>query len=263
MTQIPPTQRPEPPDDKEPWRRKGQSAGPPGRFPASTRWLVFVVIGIGLTALVVWLARRHPGSLESRGATADLVWWSALLVLVASGVLASRRLRLGKTVRDLAIWAAVAAGLVAVYGFRNELTTVGYRIMGELEPSRSQQRAAGVLEFRRAGDGHFYVDAMVNGRRVRFLVDTGASDIVLAPDDARRLGYSPSNLTFDRIYQTANGVGRGARVVLDSIAVGDIRFRDVPASVNDAPMPESLLGLSFLDRLSSFEVRGDSLIFRP
>lgn len=227
------------------------------------RWLIFAVVAIGLSALVVWLAGRNPGALDSQDAMIDLVRWGAILVLVASGLLVSRRLTLGKAVRDLAIWAAVVAGLVAVYGFRSELTMVGSRILGELEPSRSQQLAGGELEFRRGGDGHFYIDAEVNGRTVRFLVDTGASDIVLSPADARRLGFRVSALTFDRIYETANGVGRGAPVMLDSVMVGRLRFREVSASVNDAAMSDSLLGMSFLDRLSGYEVRGDSLILRP
>jgi len=193
----------------------------------------------------------------------DLVRWGAILVLVASGILATRKLNIGKAARDLAIWAAIAAGLVAAYGFRTELATVGSRILGELEPSRSQLRTGGELEFRRSGDGHFYIDAEVNGRTVRFLVDTGASDVVLSPADARRLGYTPSTLTFNRIYQTANGIGRGAPVVLQSIAVGPIRFNEVAASVNDVAISNSLLGLSFLNRLSGYEVRGDSLLLKP
>ncbi|MDH3229089.1 MAG: TIGR02281 family clan AA aspartic protease [Alphaproteobacteria bacterium] len=263
MTQIPPTPRRDPPDGDDPWRREGPSTGPRGAKSGGKRWLAFVAVAIGLTALLVWLSGRYPSALDSQDSMIDLVRWGAILVLVASGILASRRLTLGKAVRDLAIWAAVVAGLVAVYGFRSELTMVGGRILGELEPSRSQQRAGGELEFRRGGDGHFYIDAKVNGRPVRFLVDTGASDIVLSPADARRLGFRSSALTFNRVYETANGVGRGAPVVLDSVAVGAIRFREVSASVNDAAMSDSLLGLSFLDRLSGYEVRGDSLILRP
>ena len=263
MTQIPPTPRRDPPDGDDPWRRERPSARSGARGPGGKRWLTFAAVAIGLTALVVWLTGRYPSALESRDAMIDLVRWGAILVLVSSGILASRRLTLGKTVRDLAIWAAIVAGLVAVYGFRSELTMVGNRILGELEPSRSRQLAGGELEFRRGGDGHFYIDAEVNGEPVRFLVDTGASDIVLSPADARRLGFSPSALTFNRIYETANGVGRGAPVVLESVAVGGIRFREVAASVNDSAMSDSLLGMSFLDRLSGYEVRGDSLILRP
>lgn len=251
MTQIPPTPLPDPPDE-------GGRRGPGGK-----RWIVFAVIAIGLTGLVIWLSSRYPATLESTGAKVDLIRWGAIMVLVASGVLASRRLNLGKAVRYLAIWAAVVAGLVAVYGFRGELELLRGRMLGELEPSIGQEMAGGLMEFRRGGDGHFYVSADVNGRPVRFLVDTGASDIVLSPADARKLGFRLNALNFNQYYETANGTGRGATVRLNSIAVGQIRFRDVRATVNDAPMSESLLGLSFLDRLSGYEVRGDSLILHP
>lgn len=263
MTQIPPTPRRDPTDRNDPWGE----GGPPGdgghRGPGGKRWLVFAAVAIGLTGLVIWLASRYPGTLDSRDSMIDLVRWAAILVLVASGVLTSRRLNLGKAVRDLAIWAAVVAGLVAVYGFRGELELVGSRVLGELEPSLGQETAGGEIEFRRGGDGHFYISADVNGRTVRFLVDTGASDIVLSPADAKKLGFRLAALNFNQAYQTANGTGWGATVTLDSIAVGRIRFRNVGASVNDAPMSESLLGLGFLDRLSGYEVRGDSLILRP
>jgi len=119
------------------------------------------------------------------------------------------------------------------------------------------------LEFRRASDGQLYIDAEVNGRPVHFLVDAGASDIELSPAYARRLGYDPSSLRFERIYETANGTGRGAPVTLHSIAVGSIRFHEITASVNETPMSDSLLGLSFLDRLSGFEVMGNSPLPRP
>lgn len=263
MTHIPPTPRRDPPDGDDLWRRRDPSGRRRPAWSGAKRWLTFVAVAIGLTGLVLWLTGRYPNALDSEDAMIGLLRWGAILVLVASGILASRSLRLGKAVRDLAIWAAVIAGLVAVYGFRSELTMVGSRILGELEPSRSQQLAGGALEFRRGADGHFYIDAEVNGRPVRFLVDTGASDIVLSPADARRLGFRVSALTFNRIYETANGTGRGAPVTLDTVAVGQLRFGDVTASVNEAPMSESLLGMSFLDRLSGYEVRGDSLILRP
>jgi len=263
MTRIPPTPRRRLPDGDAPRRDEGRPQRQPPSQSAAKRWLLFAGVAIGLTALFVWLTDRYPGKLDSRDAMIDMVRWGAILVLVASGILASRQLNVRKAVRDLAVWAAVVAGLVAVYGFRGELTMLGNRILGELEPSRSQQRAGGVLEFRRAGDGHFYIDAEVNGRPVHFLVDTGASDIVLSPADAKRLGYEPSSLRFDRIYETANGAGRGAPIILRSIAVGSIRFHEITASVNETPMSDSLLGLSFLDRLSGFEVRGDSLLLKP
>lgn len=232
-----------------------QGAGP-------NRWLWFVIVAVGLTGLVVWLIDRYPGTLDSRNAMINLTRYGAILVLVASGILAGRTLNVKTAVRDIAIWVAILAGLVAIYGFRYELETVALRIAGELEPTRGNETGDGEMVYRRSTDGHFYIDATVNGRTVRFLVDTGASDVVLSPADAARVGFERSELVFDRRYQTANGIGRGAPVVLRSIETGVIRFRDVAASVNDAPMSESLLGMSFLDRLSGFEVQGNSLILR-
>lgn len=261
MSQIPPTPRRDPPED--PWGE----GGPPGEGdPPSSggkRLIVFVAVAAGLTGLVVWLMSRYPSALDSDEAMINLVRMGAILVLVASGILASRTLNVSKAVRDLAIWAGIVAGLVAVYGFRSELESVGRRVMGELEPSRGQELAGGAMEYRRSEDGHFYVDAEVNGRPVRFLVDTGASEIVLSPQDAERLGFRRSKLKFNRQYQTANGIVLGAAVTLRKIETGDIRFHEIPASVNDAPMTESLLGMTFLDRLSGYEVTGDSLILRP
>ena len=227
------------------------------------RWVWFLAVAVGLTGLVIWLTSRHPGALDSREAMIDITRYGAILLVVASGILGSRTLNVKKAVRDIAIWIAILAGLVALYGFRYELEVLGLRIAGELEPARGNETNGGEMLYRRGADGHFYIDAIVNGQQVRFLVDTGASDIVLSPGDAKRVGFDRNELVFNKQYQTANGVGWGAPVMLRSIAAGTIRFGGVAASVNDAAMSDSLLGMSFLDRLSGFEVRGDSLILRP
>jgi aspartyl protease family protein len=91
------------------------------------------------------------------------------------------------------------------------------------------------------------------------MVDTGASDVVLSPADARRLGFDLAELKFTRIYQTANGTVRGAPVRLRRITIGPIEIEDVRASVNGAPMGTSLLGMSFLGRLMGYEVTTDTL----
>ena len=80
--------------------------------------------------------------------------------------------------------------------------------------------------------------------------------------DARRLGFDPDALAYTQVYSTANGTVRGAPVILREVAVGPIRVRDVAASVNDAPMAGSLLGMSFLGRLSAYEVSNGSLTLR-
>jgi clan AA aspartic protease (TIGR02281 family) len=110
--------------------------------------------------------------------------------------------------------------------------------------------------------GHFVVDAEVEGTPLTFLVDTGASDVVLSPDDARRLGLEPRTLDYSREYQTANGVVRAAPVTLRELRLGQLQLYDLDASVNERPLPMSLLGMSFLDRLQSYEVTDGRLVLR-
>jgi aspartyl protease family protein len=223
----------------------------------------FLAAAIGVTGLIVWLVNRYPDSLDSRESMVDFVRLGGILALICAGVLASGRLRLGKAVRDLAIWACIALVLLVGYSFRHELTAIGLRVAGEVAPARAIEGEDGSLSFRRGGDGHFHVEVDVEGVPIRFMVDTGATDIVLTPRDAERLGFDLAALSFTQRYRTANGVGWGAPVTLRSLSLGGVRFREVRASVNGAAMDQSLLGMAFLDRFESYEVRGDALTLRP
>ncbi len=235
--------------------------GPPPRRPVGV--FIFVAAAIGVLGLILWLASRYPDALASRDSMVDFVRLGGILALVCAGVLASGRLRLGKAVRDLAIWACIALVLLVGYSFRHELTAVAMRVSGEVAPARAIEGKDGALSFRRGGDGHFHVEVDVEGVPIRFMVDTGATDIVLAPRDAERLGFDLAALSFTQRYRTANGIGWGAPVTLGSLSLGGVRFRAVRASVNGAAMDRSLLGMAFLDRFSSYEVRGDTLTLRP
>jgi aspartyl protease family protein len=110
--------------------------------------------------------------------------------------------------------------------------------------------------------GHYVIEASVNGAPVTFLVDTGASDIVLTVDDARRIGLQPRTLDYSERYATANGEVRGAPVTLRELRIGQLRLFDVAASVNEAPLGISLLGMDFLEQLSSYEVERGRLVLR-
>ena len=111
-------------------------------------------------------------------------------------------------------------------------------------------------------NGHFVIDATVDGVPITFLLDTGASDIVLTLDDARQLGFLPHNLEFSQRFQTANGQVRGAPVRLRELRIGQFSLYDQVASVNEAPLAISLLGMRFLDQLSSYRVEDGRLILR-
>lgn len=126
------------------------------------------------------------------------------------------------------------------------------------------QYAAGPSEvvIERAADGHFWVEGEVNGEAVQFLIDTGASHVILTQEDAERAGFHLSEQDFTVSYATANGRAAAAPIRLAELAVGDISVTNVVAAVNGAPLPQSLLGMSFLERLAGFEVAGDRLILK-
>jgi aspartyl protease family protein len=106
--------------------------------------------------------------------------------------------------------------------------------------------------------GHVILDAAVNGASARFLVDTGASLVTLTPADARAAGIAPSELVFDHHVSTANGSARMAPVTLREVRIGQLSIYDVPAAVLEH-LNISLLGMSFLSRLQSYEMRDGKL----
>ncbi|MHA1600939.1 MAG: TIGR02281 family clan AA aspartic protease [Alphaproteobacteria bacterium] len=111
-------------------------------------------------------------------------------------------------------------------------------------------------------NGHFLVNAQANGRSVKFLVDTGASSVMLTEADARKVGIQPESLTYDLRVQTANGDIRAARATMRELRIDDLVVDDVEVLITRAPLSISLLGMSFLRRVGSYEARGDQLILR-
>ena len=121
------------------------------------------------------------------------------------------------------------------------------------------ETAPGEVVLRAGADRHFYADVTVDGVPVRFIVDTGASSIALSAADARRIGIDPARLDYFLPVTTANGTALAARVTLDEVRLGSIAFENVTAAVMPpGTLDRSLLGMSFLGRLSAFRDRGRS-----
>ena len=176
---------------------------------------------------------------------------------VRAPVRAGRRWRYG------GIWAVAIVVLILAYSFRFEIGLIGNRVVGELLPYAAVTTEDGALRLRAQADGHFYIDARVNDRKVRFLIDTGASTVVLSPADAERLGIDLAQVNFSRRMRTAGGIVRGAPIVMRTLDLGSIRLANVGAVINEAAMTHSLLGVSALGQLSSYEVRDGTLTLRP
>ncbi len=121
---------------------------------------------------------------------------------------------------------------------------------------------SGRIEVPRSVDGHYYLTVSVNGKPIRFVVDTGATDIVLTRSDAKRAGISENDLKFVGSASTANGVVRTAPVRLDSFAIGPIEDHRVRAWVNEGDLDTSLLGMTYLQRFETVSFSGGKLILQ-
>ncbi|HZZ90819.1 MAG TPA: TIGR02281 family clan AA aspartic protease, partial [Caulobacteraceae bacterium] len=126
----------------------------------------------------------------------------------------------------------------------------------------SQASSAGEASIAKSLDGHFWAQAEVDGHPVRFLVDTGATAVALTADDARNLGIDTSALPYQYTVMTANGPAKAAQVKLGFVAVGRAQVSDVQAFVIDKGLETSLLGMSYLGRLSKFEATPDALVLK-
>ena len=219
-------------------------------------WLIVGGIVLVLGALFAALIDRYPETLEDQGNVMRIIAMLGWLVLAGGAGFAAIRSQPGTALRNIAIWIAIGLVLVLGYSLKDQIT-------GALMPSAGTEGPGGEMIFQRASDGHFHVEAEVDGTIIRFMVDTGASDVVLTQSDAERLGFDTAALDYTQVYSTANGTVYGAPIRLNSMTVGSIRLDDVRASVNSGEMDGSLMGMSFLSRLSGFTVEGDRLILRP
>ena len=243
-----------------PWQPDENEPAP--RSVTPVRLLIWLA-GLAAVMLGVWgLLQAFPGVISSPEDWAWVGWGVFMMALFSTAMLDVGRIRWAEKARHAAIWAGIVAVLILAVSYRAELAGVAQRVRMTLSPSYPVATGPRELVVSAGDGGHFLVMGEVNGQRVSFLVDTGASETVLSPADAARVGIDLAALKFDRASETANGVGYGAAFQADSLSVGAITFRDMPIMINQAPMSSSLLGMTFLRRLESFQVKGDRLLMK-
>jgi aspartyl protease family protein len=203
---------------------------------------------------------RFPYALDDSDTVQRLIYLVLLLLIIVLGGGRIRGELRKKAFRDGAIWLGIILVLVFAYSFRDMFSS---RLMGELMPHQARENDDGSIQVRASEGGHYFIEAKVNDAYVRFMVDTGATDIVLSPKDAKRAGIDTEALDYSRTYSTANGFGSGAGVVLNSLRIGSLSFTKLEASVNKADMGNSLLGMSFLTRFQSFQIKDNVLVLNP
>ncbi|GAA4224729.1 aspartyl protease family protein [Sagittula marina] len=162
----------------------------------------------------------------------------------------------GRFTQNLIAWALLFIGAIAAAGLWQD-------VQGSLNERQALVTEDGHVEIPRGYDGHYYVTLELNGQPVRFVVDTGASGIVLSREAAASAGLSAETLEFYDIARTANGVVETAPVTLDTVGLGPFLDHRVRAYVNGAEMSTSLLGMDYLDRFDRLEIsRGRMILER-
>lgn len=231
-----------------------------------TTWLALFILALAAMLLV----SNESGTIA--GFDSDTFGYVALLaaiaVFVGGGMLGSYRGRAGAMLRDAVTWFALGLGLVTIYAYKEDLIPIAARVVGELMPGSAmtvEQSSGGLTEvrIRKRLDGHFTAKVRVNGKPISMIVDTGASSIVLRPEDAEKAGIDTKALTYRVPVLTANGRAMAARIRLDKVAIGPLDRKEVDALVaQPGALTQSLLGMSFLSRLRSYEFSGDFLTLR-
>jgi aspartyl protease family protein len=222
-------------------------------------WVLVVVVLGGVVLLVMRIAPGGGAALQDHDNEMRLIYLLVILAALSAGVAARLQARPGSTLAHLGAWVLIFATLVMVYSFRNDFNGLKNRFLAELVPGQGQMVDAHSIAFPRDSDGHYHVYASVDGTQIPFMIDTGATDVVLTPADARMMGLDPAQLSYTMIADTANGRVRGAPVIINEFKLGPITMQDLPAVVNEADMPVSLLGMEFMNRLKSWRVDNDRL----
>ncbi len=182
--------------------------------------------------------------------TARLVYLGLLLAALSGWFFAEFRGRMGQALRMALAWGFIVIGLMAGYGLWQD-------IRRDIKPE--QTIVANRIEVPRASDGHYYLTLTIDGVPMRFMADTGASNVVLRQKDAQILGIDTSKLAYLGTATTANGTTRTARVSLNNVALGPVFDAKISASVNEGDLDVSLLGMDYLGRFK-IEMNGNMMV---
>lgn len=233
--------------------------------------MIYAVATIIIIALT-WLLISVTGVDLSSFSGAELFLFGIIglvtLVYVVS-LMSDYRGRAAAALRHSAIWIGLFLVLMLGYTFRNDVSHVARRFAVETMPPGTGVSFPDVepgrhaVRIRRSGDGHFSARGRVNNASIDLLVDTGASTVVLSPRDAQNAGININALNYSVPVNTANGTAFAAAVKLKSVSIGSIEVNDIEALVaKPGALSKSLLGMSFLRRLQSYEFSGDFLTLK-
>jgi aspartyl protease family protein len=215
-----------------------------------------------MAALVFFQAQGEVAGLPA-DQFASLIALGALMLMFSSWIVQEFRGHWLRGFQAILFWGVLTVGLVGLYAYRGELQEVASRLIADIAPGEPVVGGGGEVSIVRRMNGTFVVSGRVNDRDARFIFDTGASTVVLTSEGAQAIGFNPATLNYVVPVATANGRTLAAPVTLETLTIGSITERRVRALVaRPGTLGENLLGMTFLERLASYEVRGNRLILR-
>lgn len=217
---------------------------------------------VGLAGLLLVTSGTLPIMGDDQGRLALAL---GLLALAGLGLGLGLRPETALALRQILVWTTTVVVLGILISFHADLRRAAglafpSLVAGTPPATAAAESTPGKVTLRAERSGHFFANALVDGTHVTFLVDTGATDVALTPEDAVRLGIDLSQLRYDIPIMTANGQTFAATAELREIVIGSIRIERVTAMVPRGALSHSLLGMGFLRRLSSFSIDSDRLV---
>jgi aspartyl protease family protein len=190
------------------------------------------------------------------------IYLIGVLVLMGSALMV-RRIPMAQGLKMFAAWMLIFAAAFVIFTLKDEFSALWNRVVLETRGGVVAEKGkGGELRVRQSPDGHFWVNARVNGEAVRFLVDSGATTTSMSLQTARRVGIEPGS-GMRAMVRTANGVVMVDRGRAETLQVGDIRRENVAVHISEAFGDMNVIGMNFLSSLSGWGVEGRTLILRP
>ena len=188
----------------------------------------------------------------------NVLYFALLLFFLAAFVFALPRRKRNQKKFQLLVWCGIILGTVFIYSTKDAILNSSF--FANLVPGHGYNIDKNTIAFKKSNDGHFYIVTKINNATIIFLVDTGASDVVLTRSDAQKIGIDIRSLNYTRVYNTANGRVYAAPIMLGAIKIKNLEVHNIRASVSSSDaLGQSLLGMSLLEHFT-FSINDETLM---
>jgi aspartyl protease family protein len=224
------------------------------------RYVLIAIITASILLFITKCSRLDVDVVSINNEKLPNIVYMVILLITFITMFVNYKIPIGTAIKYASVWILIIGTLLVGYTYKSELKGVYEKVYANIIPGSVIVGDLGNITVVANESGHFFVDTVVNGIDMKFLIDTGATTVSLTRYDAKRLGIDTSKLSYTNRVSTANGLTWSASVKLDYIQVGDITIYNIPASVGiEDKLGTSLLGMSFLNRLKSYNVSNNTL----